>query len=350
MKEVYTELLNIKNLEIERVEMSSSRIDIYCKIDEEGVCLSCYTVHKKINQRYRRTVRDLDMSGRKVYLRLEVLQYHCPNCKRTHSQNFDFVESGKSHTKRQSKWIFELSAKQNHKEVGALLDIVPKTVERIFYQEAENLLPKTNWSGISRIGIDEYAFKKGHKDFIVILVDLDTHDIIELLPFRDKAKLIAYFQDLGSDFCDRIKWYSSDMWGPFLDVATAVFPNAKQVIDRFHWTKHLNDVLDSFRKELRRNDKENDVYKHLKWKLIKRPENLSKEEKDDLKKALATSCELEEIYEMRNTLVSIFDMDFDFERAKKEVQFWIQQAEEIGNEYLNNSHFGVLGFYFEKSN
>lgn len=355
MNNIYEEILDIKGLTVEYVEVSSNRIDIHCKLDASGVCPLCDTCHKKVNQRYRRKIRDLDMSGKKVYLHLEVLQYECPNCGRTHSQTFDFVESGKSYTKRQAKWIYEMSAKQSHSEVGSLTDVHSKTVERIFYQEVENRFSDLDLTGITRIGIDEFSFKKGHKDFIVILIDLDTHEPIDLLPYRDKKRLIAYFQNLGDDFCQKIAWYSSDMWGPFLDLAAEVFPNAKKVVDRFHWTKHLNDALDSMRKELRREDKNNKAYKHLKWKLIKRPEHLSETEKKDLQVAFSVSAELEEIYEMRNTLISIFDIDFSFEQAQTQVQLWLEQAEKIGNEYLNKfvalckrHQTGILNYFYER--
>ena len=43
-------------------------------------------------------------------------------------------------------------------------------------------------------------------------------------------------------------------------------------VDRFHWTIHLNKVLDSARKALRKKDKDEEAYKRLKWKLIKRYE------------------------------------------------------------------------------
>ena len=31
------------------------------------------------------------------------------------------------------------------------------------------------------------TFRKGHKDFITVLIDLDTHEIIDILEKRDKA-------------------------------------------------------------------------------------------------------------------------------------------------------------------
>ena len=144
-----------------------------------------------------------------------------------------------------------MSAKQSHSQVGAIANMSHKTVERICYEVVETKLKAIDWSKIFRIGIDEFAFKKGHKDFIVTLINLDTGEIIEILKQRDKSFLRAYFQSLGVDFLNQVKEFCSDMWGPFQDLAKELFPNALIHVDRFHWTMHLNKALDSYRKYLR---------------------------------------------------------------------------------------------------
>jgi transposase len=341
MEELYEDLLRLPNLSVNRVESEDKLIRIYCEIAEDSICPVCQVKNTSVNQSYERVVRDLDISGRKVYLHLKVRQYKCATCGRTHSQQFDFVSKGKSHTKRQSKWIFEMCKKQSHTEVGSLLDINSKTVENVFYEQAEAQVRQVDWSTIRRIGIDEFSFKKGHKDFILVLVDLDTHAIIGLLPFRDKASIVSYFKGLGECFCNQVEVYSSDMWQPFLDIAQELFVNADAVIDRFHWTKHLNKVIDNLRKDLRKEDKENGAFKNLKWTLIKRSEKLNEKEKEQLEEAIRASksfedrVPLEKVYQIKNELIAIFDKPFSFEMGKLEVEFWIKKAEIIDNKHLN---------------
>ena len=341
MESIYEDLLRLSNLKVNQVISEDKEIHIYCEVNETNKCLSCQQESSVVNQRYVRKVRDLDISGRKVYLHLSSKQYKCGECGRTHSQKFSFVESGKSYTKRQSKWIFEMCKKQSHTEVASILDMNSKTIENIFYLEAEEQEKSVDWSKVKSIGIDEFSFRKGHKDFILILVDLDTHDILTLLPYRDKASIISFFKSLGDDFCNQIENYSSDMWQPFLDIGADLFPNAKVVIDRFHWTKHLNKVVDNGRKDLRKEDKNNDAFKRLKWTLIKRPEHLNEKEKKQLEQAiiaaepLKENVPLKELYEIKNQLISIFDRPLSFELGKLEVEFWIKKAEIIGNKHLD---------------
>lgn len=332
--EIYTTMLNIPNLTVEKIDFTERELNIYCKIEKNTAerCPSCQKEVTSKREKYRRKVSDLAISGRKVILHLLVNQYHCDFCNRTFSEKFNFVEPNKSYTKRQAKWVFEMSAQQSHYRVAALMDYSNKTVERMCYNQIINR--KINWDKIRRIGLDEFAFKKGHKDFITIIVDLDTHEIIDILEERSKAFLRSYFQGLGTNFCAQIEDFCSDMWGPFQDLAKEIFPNANIHVDRFHWTIHLNKVLDSERKSIRRKNKEEDVFKRLKWKLIKRPENLNEQELEDLKKAFDLSPELEDLYEMRNTFQSIFDTDFSCDFAAQQVNYWLYQAKGFNNKYL----------------
>ncbi len=333
--EIYTGILNIPNLKVEKVEYSEKELNIYCKIEKETaeLCPSCQKEIFSKREKYRREVNDLGISGRKVILHLLVHQYNCDCCGRTFSEKFDFVEPNKSYTKRQAKWVFEMSAQQSHYRVAALIGFSHKTIERICYNQLINRA--INWDKIRRIGLDEFAFKKGHKDFITVIIDLDTHNIIEILEQRSKDSLRAYFQSLGSSFCAKIEDFCSDMWGPFQDLAKEIFPNANIHVDRFHWTRHLNKVLDSERKSIRKENKEEAVYKRLKWKLIKRPENLNEQEIKDLKKAFKLNPELEDLYEMRNTFQAIFDTNFSCDFAKEQIDHWLVQAKNMGNKYLD---------------
>lgn len=331
---IYEFLLNLPSLKVDSVEFEPNELHIYCKVKKSTgeLCPSCMSLVDKKSPKYRRQIRDLDISGRKVILHLQVHQYFC-ECGRFFSESFDFVSCGKSYTKRQAKYIFEMSAKQSHLQVAALVGMSHKTVERICYDQVDN--NRIDWSNIHRIGMDEFAFKKGHKDFITVLIDLDSHEIIDLLEKRDKAYLRTYFQGLGAEFCSQIQEFCSDMWGPFQDLGAELFPNALIHVDRFHWTIHLNKALDEFRKQLRRNDKKEEAFKGLKWKLIKRPENINKKELNDLSKAFEKSKELEEIYELRNTFQSIFDADFTYEFAEEQIDLWIEYASQWNNQFLN---------------
>lgn len=156
-------MINLLHLKVDRLEISDKTINVYCHLDiQEQICASCLTSTREFKSYHTHTVRDLDISGREVYLHIRVKQFYCRSCKSYFTQKIPFADSNKSYTHRQSKWIFELSRKQPLSEVGALVNMHAKTVERIFFDCALPQLsdPYKRYEGVTRLGIDELSWRK----------------------------------------------------------------------------------------------------------------------------------------------------------------------------------------------
>jgi transposase len=335
---VYELLLNIPHLKVERVEIKDKTIRIYCDVlSNFGMCPVCQKRAIKLNQYTTHIVRDLTISGRETYLHLRLKQFEC-DCGRYFVETPDFIEPNKSHTKRQSKWIFELSAKQPLSEVGALTNTHCKTVERIFYEHIQ-VNGYERYEGVTQLGIDEFSFRKGKKDYLCVLTNLENGQTIDILQTRQKDALIAHFKRIklknGLLFTDQVKIASCDFWGPFLDIIKTEFPNATAVGDRFHWTTYINNVLDATRKGLRKESPQQDEFKSIKWLLFKQPDQNTKKETDILQKALVLSPILEELYQMKNTFVAIFECPFTYDFAIQQINLWLEQAKKLKNDKMD---------------
>jgi transposase len=97
----------------------------------------------------------------------------------------------------------------------------------------------------------------------------------------------------------------------------------------------LNKIVDDFRKELRREDKNIEAFKRLKWKLIKGKSKLSLADKEDLNNAFTQSPELEEVYQMKHTFQAIFDAKFSYKLAVKQIEVWMENAKVLNNKYVD---------------
>lgn len=333
----YENLLGIPNLKIDSIETKENRLNLYCTIVTEGdKCPCCMKPTKLVNQHDTRKVQDLSISGKEVWLHVRVPQLWCSDCDRYFTQKVDWIEGGKSYTKRQAKWIFELCSKQPFKEVAAIVNLSNKTVERLFYGMATQKinLPK-RYAEVRHLGIDEISNKKGKKDYVCVLTDLEKGIQLDILPNRRKETLLAHFQSLGVDFCNQIEVVSCDMWSTYIDVSEECFPNAEIVIDRFHVVKALNEILDKNRKDLRKEFKEEEDYKGIKWLLYKRPEKCDENDIELLQKAFKKSWLLEEVYELRNTFNSMFDIASTTEQLNAELDHWITHATTLKNKFVD---------------
>lgn len=335
--EFYKDLLGLSDLELTSIEKSPTKFIFHCRYTKSvSKCPCCLGATGKINQTDMRKYRDLKISEREVWLYVQVPQFYCPTCHRYFFDNPDWVVSGKSYTKRQAKWIFEMCKKQAFTQVGQLTDMFHKTAERLFYDYArqEINLPE-RYANVRKMGIDEITHRKGKKDYVCVLTDLERGIVLDILPNRKKETLIAHFQSLGKEFCEQIQVVACDIWKTYINVAKECFPNCEVVIDRFHVVKALNDALDSLRKKLRRDHEDEDCFKHLKWTLFKRNEKCSKEELALLQDAFDKSWELEELYQLRKTFNAMFDIAPNQQALSESIDFWIQHAQDLDYKPLN---------------
>lgn len=327
----YEDLLGFSDLTITSIEKTPQQIIFHCEHKvKSSICPHCLERTNMIHQYATRKVQDLKISAREVWLHVRVSQFVCTTCNRYFFDTPTWIVPGKSYTKRQSKWIFELCAQQSFTQVGALVNLSHKTVERLFYEEAKKQinLPK-RYAQVRKLGIDEISLRKGKKNYACVLTDLERGIQLDVLPNRKKETLIAHFEALGADFCAQIEVVCCDIWKPYISVAKTCFPNAEIVLDRFHVVKGLNEVLDTLRKSLRKEFKDQDCFKSIKWKLFKRPEKCTEMDFALLQNAFDKSWLLEEIYQLRNTFNAMFDIAKTKQQLEKYLDEWIDFAQKL---------------------
>ncbi|MEL7196594.1 MAG: ISL3 family transposase [Bacteroidota bacterium] len=326
---IYEDLLRLPGLKITQISPLNRRIDIYGEVDEgPQPCPNCGEPTAIVRQYTQREIRDLDMSGRQVWLHLEMKQYECNICNRYFTQRLSWADAGKSYTKRQAKFIFEMCEHQAYAQVGAIVDMHAKSVERLYLEHAAKSCEiSKRLQQVRCLGIDELSNRKGKKDYCCVLTDLERGIHLDILPDRKKATLKAYFQRLGADWCTQIEVVSCDMWTPYIEVAEEFFPQANISIDRFHVVVPLNKCLDRLRRHLRKDYPDEEAFKYIKWKLFKREDRLKDKEQQLLEKAFEKSPALRQMHELRNDFHRIFDQHTEHWPALLELNQWIERVQ-----------------------
>jgi transposase len=99
-------------------------------------------------------------------------------------------------------------------------------------------LPAQRSEQVSRLGIDDWSFRRG-RQFGTILVNLATHEIIDLLPDRETETAQFWMQAHPE-----INLVSRDRGEDYAAAARKGAPQARQVADRFHLTQNLTDLVE----------------------------------------------------------------------------------------------------------
>ena len=93
------------------------------------------------------------------------------------------------------------------------------------------------------LGIDEIALRKGRGDFALILTNLDTKEVVDVLKARTQEKLRARLEQLSPFERAQIQEVAIDMWNPYDTVCAELLPSAVITADRFHVMQAVNREL-----------------------------------------------------------------------------------------------------------
>ena len=103
------------------------------------------------------------------------------------------------------------------------------------------------FDGLSRIGIDEISFRRGHK-YLMVVVDHDTGRLVWAAEGHDRKTLQAFFDLLGADRCAKIHLVSADAAEWIAGCALDACANATLCLDPFHIVRWATQALDVVRR------------------------------------------------------------------------------------------------------
>jgi transposase len=195
------------------------------------------------------------------------------------------------------------------------------------------------WQGAPRVrilGIDEIALKKRHKQYALVLSDLERHCVIAVLPERSKERLEHWFANLSTAERKAIRVVSIDMWEPYRRAVQAMLPHAQLVADRFHVMKQLNDRLTQMRRSIQRQADEatRQVLKGSRWLLVNNRDQLTPQEETRLQEVLAASPELRTVYLLKEEFRTICEKSQDRRQAERFLRAWLWKAEHTADRFL----------------
>src|SRR6266567_7143578 len=97
-------------------------------------------------------------------------------------------------------------------------------------------LPDPPLGSILYLGIDDFSFRRGGQ-FGTILVNLESHRVVDLLPDRKAETAAAWMRKLPE-----LMVVSRDRGGEYASAAAQGAPQAIQCADRFHLLKNLREA------------------------------------------------------------------------------------------------------------
>lgn len=231
--------------------------------------------------------------------------------------------TGKNHLVTTYAWFLASWAKRmSWKEVSRSFHTSWESVFRSVKMAVTWGLAHRNLDGITAIGIDEIAWRKGKDKFMTLVYQIDAgrKRLLFTGENRTKATLTKFFTELGQERCSLLRFVCTDMWKPYLVVVAKHARQALNILDRFHIMKHMNEALDKVRveevKALKKEGKK-PVLNGSRWCFLKRPENLTEKQDVTLRELVKINLTTIRAYLLKED----FQFFWDFNNATRAVGF-----------------------------
>ncbi len=207
-----------------------------------STCPACGTASRRVHSRYRRKLADLPWEGLPVVILLHARKFFCVEDRCRRKVFTEQLPGTVARYARRScrsgealRWLTLALGGRAGARLACRLGLLAS--RSTLLRELHQHVAATPVTAPRVLGIDDWAWKKGHR-YGTILCDLEKRKVIDLLPDRESETVARWLrQHPGTEIVSR------DRGGIYAEATRRAVPRAVQVADRWHLLRNLSEAL-----------------------------------------------------------------------------------------------------------
>lgn len=273
---------------------------------KEHICPSCNSPTSRVHDYYTRSFNHIIVGKRTTKIYYKQRRYVCMHCGKRFAEMNSFIQKFFRHSNDVVNNVFDdLTSIKNLSQIGNDNNMSSQNVSRLMNKFMPIFHNTTSLP--EAIGIDEFKGNSGGNKFQVVITNLKTHKVIDVISARSEDALYNFFRKISNP--KDVKLVAMDLSLFFKKIITDCLPNAKIIADTFHFTRLMHWALDNVRKDVQKGlPKDMRIYfKRSRSVLHKRINNLNPDEYNQLTNMLDYNENLRWAYSIVQNLFEIID-------------------------------------------
>ena len=338
--------LGLSHIKIKAVKQDDYG-DYHIYVSCTAIKAECHKCGKEISSAHghclESVIEHLPIFDQRVFIHVKWPRFKCPYCDKNPSTSFkpSWLGDNGQQTIQYENYCLKCLINSTIKDVAEKSKTTEDVIEGILLRRVNTDI---NWNSLSptRIGLDEIALRKGHKQYLTIISDISVASNVKILGVikgRKKDDILPFLNNIPKDILLSLEAITIDMSASYFPALKEIIDNIdvfNQIvtIDRFHIAKLLGDKVDKERKKVvkqlkekyeNNEDKLNKI-KNTMWPFRHHAKDLSEEEEICLNDLFDMAPSLKQCYDLRESLYDIFESKLSKEKAAEEIDEWIDLA------------------------
>jgi transposase len=331
-RELYRRILGIEApWQVERVELQlqAGEIHVYLEhaADVSWPCPECSARSPLYDHQPERRWRHLDTCQYQTILHASPPRTQC----REHGVKvvaLSWAEAGARFTALFEALAIAWLKAASQKAVAKQLQLSWDEIHGIQERAVERGLARRQAEAIPHLGVDEKAFRKGHR-YLTLVNDLQRNRVLYVAEGREQSSLDGFWATISGEQRDSIQAVAMDMWDPYVDSVREHLSEAdkKIVFDKFHIAKHLGEGVDRVRRrEHKRLKAEGDErLTGTKYDWLRNPAAMDGEQRREFASLRQSELKTARAWALKETAMALFNYVYE-KPARKHFQWWYSWA------------------------